>query len=280
MPSLADHHSSSLVKLLFIGDAWSGKTTALASLVTKLNLELFILDFDNKLDSLKAAVIAAAPDLLSNIHYIPFRDTYSTGAAGIDIKGKPRAWADSLRLLDHWKDGDEDFGTPATWGPDRVLVVDSLSRWCDIAYDFAEGFNPNGDGRAIYGAAQDSIEKTLSALTSPHFRTNVIVICHGQYMELSNGTRKIFPQGVGKALSPKIPQYFPNYIQASRVGEKRTIKLRSDSLIDLGVNLPETFGKEIDSSDGLARIFAGLRQHPASTEAPASKPKAVTLVRR
>ena len=35
--------------------------------------------------------------------------------------------------------------------------------------------------------------------------TNVIVIAHGTYLDLPDGTKKIFPQGVGQKLSPKIP---------------------------------------------------------------------------
>lgn len=281
MPSLKDHHSSTLVKLLLLGDAWSGKTTALASLVTELKLNLYILDFDNKLDPLRAAVAKSDPALLANINYIPFRDSYKAGKTGQDIRDKPKAFVDSLKLLDNWIDGETNLGPPGEWGGDRVLVIDSLSRWCDLAYDFHEGLNPSNDGRAIFGAAQDSIERVLANLTSPHFKTNVIVICHGQYMEMSDGKRKIFPQGVGKALSPKIPQYFPNYIKAARRGDKRILQLRSDNMIDLGINLPESFGKELDSTDGLAKIFAALTTVPAQPEQPApEKPKSVQLVRR
>ena len=34
------------------------------------------------------------------------------------------------------------------------------------------------------------------------FATNLIVIAHGTYMDLPDGTTKIFPQGVGQKLSP------------------------------------------------------------------------------
>src|SRR5260221_319605 len=81
------------------------------------------------------------------------------------------------------------------------------------------------------GDAQDAVENTLATLTSRSFGTNVIVIAHGTYMDLPDGTKKIFPQGVGQKLSPKIPQYFPNYIRYKNQAGKCTIQLESDGLI-------------------------------------------------
>lgn len=186
-----------------------------------------------------------------------------------------------MKMLDHWKytepDGTVvDFGKPADWGPDSILVLDSLSRFCDAAYDWAEPLVPTGkggkDGRAIYGMAQDAVEGTLAMLTSPSFATNVIVIAHGQYMEIEGQAPKIFPQGVGQKLSPKIPQYFPNYIRYKNTGGVRRIQLKSDGLIDLANTNPMAFDKELSIETGLAEFFGALSQKP-------QKPKALTLRR-
>lgn len=289
MPSLDQHHSSNLVKLLLLGDAKSGKTTSLASLVERLNLNLRILDFDNLLDPLANRLRRTAPGRLSNVEFRSIRDAYKGTAAGTSIDGKPKAWIESLRMLNQWKYDDVDLGVPGTWGPEDVLVVDSLSRWCDSAYDFHEAMIPRGksgdfDGRAVYGNAQDDVERQLANLTSPSFNTNVIVICHGTYMDLPDGTKRIYPQGVGQKLSPKIPQYFPNYIRVTHRAGKRTLQLASDAMISLANNLPpELAEKDFDPSDGLAKIFAGLRDQPATTAAAApaaTRPQSVTLMRR
>jgi hypothetical protein len=288
MPSLATHHSNNLVKLLLLGDAKSGKTTSLVSLVAA-GYHLRILDLDNLLDPLAGAVKKLCPDKLDNIEYRTLRDKYKPSPAGTVIDGKPKAWIASLNMLNEWKYTDEttgeiiDYGHPAEWGDQTILVIDSLSRWCDSAYDFHEVMAPRGrsgeaDGRAIYGSSQDDVEKQLAGLTSKTFATNIIVICHGVYQTLPDGTTKIFPQGVGQKLSPKIPQYFPNYIRFTKQGEKRQLQLSSDTMIDLANTRPDSFGKTLSAETGLAEFFAALRDAP-KTEAPASKPKSLTLRR-
>lgn len=284
MPSLAQHHSSNLVKLLLLGDAKCGKTTSLASLVTA-GYKLRILDFDNLLDTLAMRVRNECPENLDNVEYRSLRDAYKGTVAGTTIDGKPKAWIDSLKLLNRWQYDDTDLGVPSTWGPDCILVIDSLSRWCDSAFDFHEAMTPRGrsgdqDGRAVFGNSQDDVERQLANLTSPSFTTNVIVICHGVYMLQPDGTTKIFPQGVGQKLSPKIPQYFPNYIQLTRKGDKRTFRTTSNNFIDLASSRPVP--DVLSAETGLAEFFAALRStQPTTNGVPtAPKPKSVTLVRR
>ena len=267
MPSLADHHSNDLVKLLLLGDAKSGKTGSLVSLV-EAGYKLRILDLDNLLDFFAKMVKERCPTKLANVEYRTLRDKYKMGAAGPVIDGVPKAFIETIKMLDNWKyveDGKEvDLGKPATWGPDCVLVLDSLSRLCDSAFDWRETLTPRGksgeaDTRMTFYDAQSAIENVLAGLTSPLFETNVIVICHGVYMELPDKTTKIFPQGVGQKLSPKIPQYFPNYVRFKNIGGKRTIQLNSDAMIDLANTNPRKFDQPLDTDTGLAKLFEGLR---------------------
>lgn len=279
MPSLADHQSNSYTKLLLLGDAKSGKTGSLVSLV-KAGYKLRILDFDNLLDILKYKILDECPGQIDNVEFRTLRDRYKAGASGSIIDGKPKAWVDAIRMLDNWKYDDVDLGKPSKWGTDTILVVDSLSRLCDAAYDFHEAIIPRGksgdyDGRAVYGNAQDDVEKVLAMLTSRHFETNLIVIAHGTYMDLPDGTKKIFPQGVGQKLSPKIPQYFPNYIRYKNKNGKRTIQLTSDAMIDLANTRPDVLDKELPIETGLAEFFSALRGQPEKIE----RPKTVTLKR-
>ncbi len=235
MPTINNHQSNLFTKLLLLGDAKSGKTTALESLVAA-GYKLRILDMDNLLDGLKDKVMRDCPEKASNVEFRTLRDKYTTTALGMAIDGVPKAFTDAMKMLDRWKYDDVDLGKPAEWGPDTILVVDSLSRLCDAAYDHLAAITPKGrsgeqHGMAIYGGAQDGVEMILANLTSKEFKTNVIVVCHGVYMDLPDGTKKIFPQGVGQKLSPKIPQYFPVYISrrfskpyAGRQSQRATLR--------------------------------------------------------
>lgn len=280
MPSLADHQSNLFTKLLFLGDSKAGKTTALWSLA-KAGYKLRILDMDNLLDSLKERLIAEAPDCLDNVEFRTLRDKYKTTALGPVIDGKATAAMAAMKMIDRWKYDDVNLGEPKDWGPDCILVIDSLTRLCDAIFDFHESIAPaKTDGRAIYGSAQNAAEMVLANLTSVAFQTNVIVICHGVYMDMSDQTKKIFPIGIGQKLSPKIPTYFPVYARIKNTAGKRMIQLESDPMIDLAMPKLAAFKeKSIPASDGLAEIFRVLRGQPVTVPAIV-KPKAVTLTRR
>jgi hypothetical protein len=282
MPSLTNHQSNSYTKLLLLGDSKSGKTGSLVSLV-KAGYKLRILDLDNLLDILKYKCLEECPESLDNVEFRTIRDEYKAGPAGSIIDGKPKAWISIIKMLDNWKYDDVDFGKPALWGPDTILVVDSLSRLCDAAYDFHKSIIPTGksgdyDGRAVYGNAQNDVEKVLAMLTGSSFGVNLIVIAHGTYIDLPDGTTKIFPQGVGQKLSPKIPQYFPNYVRYKNSAGKRVIELNSSSMIDLANTRPDAFKEKIlPIETGLAEFFAALRG-----DAPmkiVERPKTLTLKR-
>ncbi len=286
MPSLAEHQSNSFTKLLLLGDAKSGKTTALWSLV-RAGYKLRILDMDNLLDALKEKLIKECPDQLGNVEFVTLRDKYKFLADGsVIVDGTPKAFMSAMKMLDHWKYGDTDLGKPKEWGSDYILVVDSLSRLCDSAFDFNMAMMKPGksgeiDGRAVYGAAQDAVESVLANLTGDAFATNVIVICHGTYMDMPDQTKKIFPQGVGQKLSPKIPQYFPVYVRFKNVAGTRTIQIVSDPMIDVAMPKIDAFKeKSLPVETGLATIFDTLRGKVPAAPVLVAKPQAVTLRRR
>jgi hypothetical protein len=286
LPSLAEHQSNDFTKLLLLGDAKSGKTTALWSLV-KAGYKLRILDMDNLLDSLKEKLVKECPGQLANVEYRTLRDKYKFLPDGtVVVDGAPKAFMSAMKMLDHWKYDDTDLGKPKEWGPDCILVVDSLSRLCDAAYDFNSAMAKPGksgeiDGRSVYGAAQDAVESVLANLTSENFCTNVIVICHGVYMTLPDG-QKVFPQGVGQKLSPKIPQYFPVYVRFKNFAGTRTVQIVSDPIIDLAMPKIDAFKeKSLPVETGLATIFNTLRgKVEVAAPAAVAKPAATVLRRR
>jgi hypothetical protein len=274
MPTLDTHQSSELVKLLVVGDSKSGKTGAMASLVCA-GYHLGIIDMDNLLEPLRTFVLRSCPEKLKNVHYCTLRDQYKATADGPMIAGQPKAFMTATKMMDHWKTADEDLGSPSDWGPDWIFVLDSLSRYCDAAYDFREPLTPKGksgqyDARAVYGDAQDAVEKTLANLTSEGFRTNVLVLAHLSYMTIQDPSGadrvKAFPQGIGQKLSPKIPQYFPSVVHFYNNGGKRTLRTNSTPLLDLANPRPFEMSKEYPIETGLADFFGVLRDPPAQAK--------------
>ena len=244
-----------------MGNPGTGKTGGLTSLVAA-GYKLRILDLDNGLDSLKNYVLKECPDKINNIEYRTLRDNRKATAAGPAMDGAPKAFIAALKMLDRWKYDDVDLGPPKEWGPDCILVVDSLSRLCDAAFAFHSAISKNPDQRSIYKSAQDDVEKCIAMLTSDSMRTNVIVIAHVQYMDQPDGTKKGFPQGVGSALSPKIPQYFASVVLYTKKGGNRTLQTNSTPMVDLANPKPFAMQPSYPIETGLADFFAILRGKP------------------
>ena len=280
MPSLANHQSNEYTKMLLEGDSGSGKTGSLASLVAA-GYKLRILDMDNGLDPLKTFVMRDSPDKLGTIEFVTLRDEYAASASGPKIV-KSKAFVDALKLLDKWKDGETDLGNPADWGPDCILVVDSLTFLSDAAFDWARALNPTAkDPRQWYGAAQEAIEGVLALLTSPNLKTNVIVISHVKYVDNPDGSRKGYPTSVGSALSPVIPRYFNSVaLCQTSSGGKRTIQTAATAMIDLKNPKPFDMAKSYPIESGLAEFFGVLRGAPKETETVVSVKPKPTIVRK
>lgn len=282
MGTLDKHQSNDYVKLLLIGEAKSGKTGSLVSLV-KAGYHLRILDLDNLLDILKYMVKKECPEFLTNVESRVLRDRRKASAMGAILDGPPIAYVNAVKMIEKWDYKEADgtkvaLGNPADWGPDCILVIDSLSRLCDAAYDWMHALNPKNDGRAIYGDAQDHVENLLSMLTSDAMTCNLVVIAHITYQDMPDGTKKGYPQGVGQKLSPKIPQYFSSVILYTNKNGKRTIQTNSTPLIDLANPAPFAMQPSYPIETGLAEFFAVLRNPPKQETAP-TKPKSVTLQR-
>jgi AAA domain len=267
LPSLANHQSNEFTKLLIEGDSKSGKTGALSSLV-KAGYSLRILDYDNGLDVLRQYVQRDCPDALGKVEYRTLRDKRRTTPAGTVVDGQPKAFVDGVRMLDRWKykfnGEDVDFGVPAEWGPNVILVIDSLTFLSDAAWDWREPLVPRSrdgkyDPRAVYGDAQRAVEDVLAVITSESFRTNVIVISHVKYSENPDGTKKGYPNSVGSALGPLILRYFNNVVRFTNKGGKRKIETEASAMFDLANARPFKMPKELDIENGLAEFFSILR---------------------
>ena len=229
MPGLSEHQSAQFTKLLLIGESGSGKTGSLASLVL-VAISSLILDFDNGLDTLVSVIKRFDASKLANVQFETLRDAYMAGPAGPIVQGMPTAFTRACSLLNKWGD----FGVPSTFGPETILVLDSLTFFADgAAYNWANALNPGAkDKRQIYYVAQQAVENTLALLTSESFHCNVIVISHVKYSDMPDGTKRGYPTAVGSALGPTIPAYFNSTaLCQSAAGGKRSIRTVSTAMI-------------------------------------------------
>jgi len=259
MPKGQDYVNNPLVKLMYIGGSGTGKTGSLISLL-EAGYELFIIDLDRGLDTLISLAKDKDPKLLNKISYASFRDKVKMTAQGTKVNGTARAYADTMAALEKWPDDGSD---PATWGSDKVLVIDSLTNLGVAAFRWAKAIDPmNRDPRRWYKNAQDLLDDFLMNLTADEFATNVIVISHIEMTETKDGLIKGYPSAVGKALGPKIGRNFNNLILAETSGQgqkvKRKIKTLPTALIDVKTSAPLRIQAEYDISDGMAKIFASL----------------------
>lgn len=268
MPSLTDHQSNKIVKLLLMGDSGSGKTGALASLV-KAGYKLRILDLDNGLDILRQIALKNNLDL-SLVEFRTLRDKYKSSPMGPVIDGQPKAFIEALSMLDNWKytyNGQTiDYGKPSTWGADTIVVIDTLTFLSNAAWAWASiikvPHGPKGqDGRAVYGEAQRALENVLGLLTSESFATNVIVISHLTYIDRDDGARKAYPTSTGQALSPKIPAYFNSLALCERKTGAAVPEIRfaPTSMIDLKSPVSFKMAPSISAETALADFFKTMK---------------------
>lgn len=266
MTSLADHHSSSIFKALYIGDSSVGKTGSLVSLVAA-GYKIRILDLDNGLDVLRQYIMKECPDKVKNVDYETRRDKYKASAAGPIIVGTPKAFRDANELMTKWSDGT----FPSEWGPEYIFVLDSGSALGRAALAWAEGMNPLAkDHRNWYFQAQQAIEKVLELLFSAEFKTNVLVISHVKLTELADGTMRGYSNWIGSALGPIVPKYFNTMLLARSEGSGKTVRryieTMSTNLIDLKNPAPFKIEQRYPLETGLATIFATLKDQSNADE--------------
>lgn len=273
MPSLEDHPSSNIVKLLLLGDSGAGKTGSLATLAAA-GYRLWIYDFDNGLDILKDPTILA-PEFRKNVNYKLFQDKATP--QGNALMPSATAWPAFMKDFGGWTEGNENLGSFRTWGEKDVLVIDSITFLCDAAFSMALlqggrlGQRPQIQD---WGAAMDMIQSVFELLYSDHCKCNVVVCSHVQMQtdELSGGARKGQVSVLGQKLAPKIPRYFNNmvFLEKSVVGATVTRKLhtRGTPLLSLKTSKPSVIPAIVEPD--LAKLFAVLKGEAIYATQPAA----------
>ena len=257
MPKLEGPSSSTLVKVLLMGDSGTGKTGALASLV-KAGYHLHVLDYDNKIAGgiLPILVKRDCPDNFAHVDYEPLRDRLKASSLGPVLNGVPAAFTRGLALLDKWSDG----SIPSEWGDKHILVLDSLTFLGDAAFNWARAMNPGSkEQRQWYYSAQRVVEPMIAQITSDSFKTNVVVIAHVDWQSRPDGTMKGFPASIGSALNSTIPAYFENMVLTHIANGKRIIQTTPTALVDLKNPASWRLAPTLPVETGLADFFATLK---------------------
>lgn len=277
MPGIEEHQSGQSTKLLFIGNSGAGKSGALASLASA-GYNLRILDVDNGLDVLKNLLTDPTsmykkidPTCAKHVEYITVTDKMKT----VGGKLQPSAatvWTRSMGLLNDWKEQKADgtfynqHGHISTWGPQDVIVIDSLTMLSNAALAFILSLNGRlGQHPQLqdWGAGQSLIEGLLQMLYDDAIKCNVIINCHITFIGEENGPQMGFPNTLGKALPPKVGRYFNTILMAKATGQgtnvKQKILTRTSGVVELKNTAPMKVLAEYPLETGLADYFKAVR---------------------
>jgi hypothetical protein len=195
-----------------------------------------------------------------------------------------KAWSAGVGLLSKWKGpnpDDVDLGPVDKWGPNDVLVIDSLTFAGKAAVRFILGLNGKlavTPGWSDYFGAQQLVESMLAMLYSEAIKCNIVVLAHvrevgkkqtiekdGKAITVEEeGSRKGYAEtGTGTALSPNVGRYFNGVILAEVVGEgqfaRREIHTVPHGNVGLKTPAPGAVKPIYPLHSGLAEYFAAVR---------------------
>ena len=249
MPKLTE--ISSPIKGLILGDSGVGKTGSLWSLA-EAGFKLKIYDADRG-SGILTAVLKDKPAALKNIEVNFFTNKLKAGtgvSAGYSIpNGPPTAWPDLLSALNKWPDG----GNVYEWGPDTVVVIDSLTiivRHALLWAQYTEKKTGKQPEIQHYGTAMAQIEGMLATLYDDEVRCHVLILTHVAYAQSEMGVMMGFPAALGEKLGPIVPRYFNNMLVIKSSGGKRVLSTRPVPLIQTKVEAFNSVKDEYLLADG------------------------------
>lgn len=286
MPPLSEHQSTTSTKLLLLGDSGSGKSGALASLA-HAGFNLRILDFDNGLDALRSYLTDPKSPYdkssLARVHYRTLTEPMKN-IGGKLMASRATAWQACSTMLTKWAEGETDLGSVESWGPQDILVIDSLTMLSQAALNFhlslqgalTKTRTQNEHRRDIWGA-QDLVEHLLMLLYDTSIKCNVIVTSHITYVAEGAGAEadamsslpKVgYPSSIGQALSPKIPRYFNSCLHIKTIGSgpsaRHKIFTSSQGIVATKSSAPLAVAPSYDIGFGLAEYFTAVRGKSAA----------------
>jgi len=274
MPSLTQHHATSVIKMLNIGDSGTGKTGALGSLA-RAGYRLWILDYDNGLDIL-ALTLKDDPKALERVTYETLRD-HRVFRKGIPTLVSPiTAYTNAGITLEKWQ------AAAGAFGPQDVVVIDTLTTFSKAAMNFALNIAGRLNSRiqlTDYGDLARGVLAFIDTITSEEAKFNVIVNSHVKYMggdEEAQTMMKGLPNSEGQQVSKDVSLFFNTIVlsrtQGSGPATKRVISTQPQGVVQVKVSNPPGIKPSYPIETGLAALFADILGHGPShtTPVPAS----------
>lgn len=292
---------------MLIGDSGAGKTGALCSLAAA-GYKVRVIDLDNGMDICKAYLtnptsryLRENPKAAENFDYVTFTDKMKT-IAGIPYYAKAEAWQQTMEQLMDWKEKDaagnviNHYGSVYTWGPDCVLVIDSLTSLAQYALNHVlalevalQKTRTGRENQRDIFSTQNQLRKLLDMFKDKRLLCNVVVTAH---ITVANemgdaparddqGAREPgqgYPSSIGRAIAPQIPRYFNTMLVARTIGAgtgaRHEIHTSSQLIAGNTVNAkssnPIGVKPKYDLATGLAEYFKDVKGQgvPAIAEPP------------
>lgn len=231
-------------KILLQGASGAGKTHSLGTLVDwaaaqPTPLEVFVLFTENGLETLLGYWKDKGKPVPANLHWhvlrTPTLDLTSLidGANKVGLmnyealtkttdpnRGKNNPWEKLLKTFTDFPDDrtGKKFGNIGNWGPDKILMNDSLTETAAACFRMVTGNKPVA-AQNEYMVAQTNLMNWMRYMTQALQCTFVMTAhVHRQSNEVTGTTQLMTKTGIGKALSDDVPQLFSEAIYCVRTG--------------------------------------------------------------
>lgn len=287
------------IKLINIGDTGTGKTGALASLAAA-GYNVRVIDLDNGMEAVINLMTDPKskypPEAVDRIRWRTVTEPMRV-LNGIIAPKNATVWQTAMTMLETWK-GDRRYdretkqivqttdglGNLGTWGPNDILVIDTLSTLGTAAMNFFLVLNgdlfkkrTSMEQMRDIGATQTMLDKLLQLVFDESVQCHVIINTHvvfakedGSNIEPGyEGLRYAFPAAIGKAMSTKIGKYFNHMLMTRKEGTQQKIYTRGLANVGLKSGAPLRVAASYGVENGLAEYFkAVLQEEPSKQSAP------------
>jgi len=146
----------------------------------------------------------------------------------------------------------QSFGPVDSFGPERAVVLDSLSGLNIMAMNLVTGSKPV-KSIADWGVAMDNLERFITKFTTDLKCTGVLVAHLEREVDEVTGGVQLMASTLGKKLAPRLPRFFSDVIHCKRDGSKfswstasRNVDLKTRNL-PIADALPPSFVPIIES---------------------------------
>lgn len=223
--------------ILLTGESGVGKTDSLATLLAA-GIEVFVIMTEpdaissliescqrrklslEKLHWVSALPVAAGFSALEDMITTIGNKDYESITKIKDGVGKSETRKPAMHFLDSLRDfvcerDGQSYGSYTSWGPDRALVVDSLSGLSLMAMALTIGYKPAAH-QGEWGVAMNFMESILLKMTSDRNCFFILTAHIEKEIDEISGVQRVMASTLGRKLAPKIPRFFSEVVWAKK----------------------------------------------------------------